>query len=107
MLERIADLDRQSFFAVEDLDFDESGLKQREALVCELGQLCRLDVDAGIACLAEIEAMLERTIQFEQRILVRRGEIAQALRAAETELRQLRSFGEPAAADATLLNRLA
>ena len=92
------------------LDGQESGmgyLEQRELLIGEVARRCREDAEAAVVFLPGLQKLLERTKAIRQRTLEERVELSRTMSTLETHLRQLRSFGGPAAADATLLNRLA
>jgi hypothetical protein len=87
--------------------WDEQTLARREALVGELGELCRVEPLLAVESHAGFVAMLERTERIGAQLREERSGIAQALYEAETSLRQLGAFGDRASADATLVNRLA
>jgi hypothetical protein len=98
LLERIADLDAR--FCGEDVG-------ERALLVEEVARHCRQSPETALPYLPGLQQLLDRTMGFRGRAMEERLELSRSMSTLETHLRQLRSFGEPAAADATLLNRLA
>jgi hypothetical protein len=98
LLARIADLDAS--FRPEDCD-------ARAKLVCEITEYCGQSPLAASTFLPGLQQLMARTAALREHVVEQRLELSRSMDTLETQLRQLRSFGEPAAADATLLNRLA
>ncbi len=84
---------------------------RRQALIEKLAYACRSDPAALAPYARLLGELADRSAAIEAHWRVQRIAIAKCmieeLEEAETQLRQLRSFREPAAADASLLNRLA
>ena len=83
----------------------------REALIQEIVHCCEVVPAAAALNLSSLRQLAVRSAVIHSRWRERRDEMAkimmESIEGAETQLRQLRSFQEPTAADASLLDRLA
>jgi len=106
-LAEVAELDGRFSLDGGSKQWDENSLSRREALVAELGEICRSHPMLAVESLGQFEAMLKRTRSIEIEIRSERNRLTLALHEAETNLKQLSAFGERMPGDSKLLNRLA
>lgn len=106
-LAEIAELDGSFCLGGAVQQWDEASLARREALVAELGEICRTSPLLAAESQGQFEAMLERTRSIERQIRSERNQLALALQEAETNLKQLGAFRDRMPGDAKLVNRLA
>ncbi len=106
----LAELDERCFLHPGPLPPHADSLR-RQALIEKLAYACRNDPAALLPYAPLLGELADRSTAIEARWRIQRIAIAKSmieeLEEAETQLRQLRSFQQPAAADASLLNRLA
>jgi len=102
----LEDLDLRSFLDPKQISLNHDLLLQRAALIDELAGVCERAPSRMSAHLPSLCALLARSADIQARWTKERSEIAQTVQQLETQLRQLSSFRELPAADASLLDRL-
>lgn len=110
-LAQLLQLDEESFDAAGPNLPEPDLLALREVLIAEIVHCCEVvPVDVALH-MESLRQMALRSALIQSRWNTRWDEMAtimmQSIEGAETQLRQLRSFQEPTAADASLLDRLA
>ena len=106
-LAEVAELDRRLCKGGVIEHWNQTSLSRREALVAELGEICRLHPLLAVKSQRLFEELFERTRAIELQIRSERNQLALALQEAETNLKQLGAFGDRTPGDAKLVNRLA
>ena len=110
-LAELLQLDERAFGTVGPNLPEPELLVLREALIGEIVHCCEVMPAAIVPHLSSLHQLVVRSAEIHSRWTEQREEMAktmmESIRGAETQLRQLRSFQEPTAADASLLDRLA
>ncbi len=106
-LAELAELDGRFCLSGALQQWDEASLAKREALVAELGEICRLHPLVAAESQVQFEALLVRTRTIAHQIRAERNQVARTMQEVETNLKQLGAFRDGMPADAKLLNRLA
>lgn len=110
-LAELLQLDEKSFGTVGPNLPQPELLALREALIGEIVHCCEVMPAAIAPHMPSLHQLVVRSAVIHSRWREQRDEMAktmmESIEGAETQLRQLRSFQEPTAADASLLDRLA